>query len=117
MPDEGEQFLKENYQWLHKVWGLNPDVKRHIKKWRIKQIYYESRKAQQKLRHAVKLGKIKKPDRCSCCHLLYPLSQILGHHEDYSKPFDVIWFCSKCHLNLDHSHIFPEKWMIDYSKI
>ncbi len=34
-------------------------------------------------RHCVKCGKECKPD---------------GHHEDYNKPLDVIWWCRSCHI-------------------
>jgi uncharacterized protein (DUF983 family) len=45
-----------------------------------------------KLRYAIRIGKIER-EPCEICG-----SKIShGHHEDYSKPFDVIWLCSKHH--------------------
>lgn len=41
----------------------------------------------------LKRGKIKKK-RCLICES--ENSQM--HHEDYSKPLDVIWLCRPCHL-------------------
>ncbi len=40
-------------------------------------------------------GKIKK-DNCRDCES--EKSQM--HHEDYSKPLEVIWLCRECHLKL-----------------
>jgi len=51
-----------------------------------------SYKARAKFRYAVYVGKIKRQP-CSVCG--EPNAQ--GHHEDYSKPYDVIWFCSYHH--------------------
>lgn len=47
-----------------------------------------------KVSHAVKNGTLIKPTNCSSC-----LSEavIYGHHEDYSKPLDVVWLCDPCH--------------------
>jgi len=42
---------------------------------------------------ALRAGKITK-EPCSVCGSTY---RIHGHHEDYYKPLDVIWFCPKHH--------------------
>ena len=51
----------------------------------------------QLLKRAVRDGKIKKPKICSICH---EEKRIMGHHEDYYKPLDVIWVCQICHKKL-----------------
>lgn len=62
--------------------------------------YYKARdktekgKARATLRSAVSLGKIKRPSVCEGCG---QERSVHGHHEDYSKPFEVQWLCSQCH--------------------
>jgi hypothetical protein len=51
-------------------------------------------KARAALRNAVAAGKITKPKKCSACGVK---ATVHGHHEDYSKPFEVEWLCSVCH--------------------
>ena len=53
--------------------------------------------ARAKIRYAVKIGKIKKPKKCEVCERIKPVQ---GHHEDYSKPLEVIWLCSGCHADV-----------------
>jgi hypothetical protein len=44
---------------------------------------------------AVKHGKIKIPTQCSTC----PSEHLIeAHHDDYSKPLDVVFLCRRCHL-------------------
>lgn len=53
----------------------------------------EKRAAHVKVGNAIRDGKLK-PQPCERC------SQAVGvqaHHEDYSKPLDVIWLCPPCH--------------------
>lgn len=52
--------------------------------------------ARAKLRYAVKMGRLSKPIVCDTCEENKVLQ---GHHEDYSKPLDVMWLCSKCHAD------------------
>lgn len=53
--------------------------------------------ARMQLRHAVRDGKVVKPDHCEECRTKTEKAKLEGHHEDYSKPYDVVWLCSLCH--------------------
>lgn len=50
--------------------------------------------ASAKLYYAILTGKITRPKFCSHCGWK---GRIYGHHEDYSKPYDVRWLCGSCH--------------------
>ena len=50
--------------------------------------------ARTKLQYAIKTGRVIKPDSCSQCG---STRRVSGHHEDYSKPLEVIWLCQVCH--------------------
>lgn len=54
----------------------------------------EKRAAHIALGNAVRGGKVIKPAVCEVCKLP---SDLHGHHEDYTKPLDVIWCCTSCH--------------------
>lgn len=51
------------------------------------------RKAQIKVGNAIRDGKlVKQPcERCGAAERIH------AHHEDYSKPLDVMWLCRPCH--------------------
>jgi hypothetical protein len=53
-----------------------------------------------KVRKAVQIGLIVVPDACERCGTTAGNS-LSGHHEDHSKPFDVVWVCKRCHTILD----------------
>ena len=44
--------------------------------------------------NAVRTGMLKRPETCSDCG---GQGKVDGHHEDYSKPLNVVWLCTKCH--------------------
>lgn len=48
-----------------------------------------------RLQHAIKSGKLTRPDRCERCGRE---GYVDGHHHDYSKPLDVEWLCRRCHM-------------------
>lgn len=62
-------------------------------KYRIK--HPSKRAATCALNNAVRDGRITKPITCQVCGLTG--IRIHGHHEDYSKPLDVLWVCPLCH--------------------
>lgn len=55
----------------------------------------EKLRARYTLRYAVRTGKIQR-GKCLRCESM--LTQ--GHHEDYSKPLEVIWVCVKHHAEM-----------------
>ena len=63
---------------------------------------YENHKekwvARAKARYAIIKGLIKKPKKCEVCEEIKPLQ---GHHEDYTKPLEVIFLCYSCHAEAD----------------
>lgn len=65
----------------------------HYKKLQMER-YPERIKARRKLHDAVRSGKIIR-GICSACG--DPNQKAHAHHEDYSKPLDVIWLCRTCH--------------------
>lgn len=49
------------------------------------------------LKTALKKGRMRRPVTCSKCGVE---CKPHGHHEDYGKPFDVMWVCRNCHTNM-----------------
>ena len=57
----------------------------------------EKAKALNALNHAIRDGKINRPDFCESC---FQEKFVEGHHPDYDKPLEVTWLCKKCHTEL-----------------
>ena len=56
---------------------------------------WKKTKARSLINNSIASGKSVKPKTCSNCGLE---TDIHGHHTDYSKPFDVMWLCPRCHM-------------------
>ena len=68
--------------------------------------YLDKYAARVKFTVAIRAGKIPGPPlACQRCFLEKPLE---GHHEDYSKPLEVIWLCTFCH-GLRHRELNAER--------
>lgn len=52
--------------------------------------------------NAVAKGILEIPSVCSSCGEC--ADKIEAHHEDYSKPLDVVWLCFKCHRSWHKKH-------------
>ncbi len=97
---EQRENNNEKYKKLDREWYSRHRERELLRKRNYRNSNPEKINAYDLLAQAIRLGKISKPDRCSSCKTV---GQILGHHEDYNKPLDVIWLCSKCHMRLHAS--------------
>lgn len=61
----------------------------------------DKRRVHDRTIYAVETGKLIRPESCSECKKICTPH---AHHEDYSKPLEVIWLCSTCHFYLHHKH-------------
>lgn len=65
-------------------------IKRYEQKYPYKKI------ATTAIGNAIRDGKIMRPNLCENCSAT---GKIHGHHDDYSKPYEVRWLCIKCHVS------------------
>lgn len=68
-----------------------------------KEKHPHKRKAHIIVGNAMRDGKLQQPEQCEQCG---KVGSVQAHHEDYSKPLDVVWLCSACH-GLRHRKYCP----------
>ena len=61
----------------------------------------EKRSAKDAVHNEIRRGRMHPPASCSMCG---KECRPDAHHEDYSKPIDVVWLCKSCH-GFRHSEI------------
>ncbi len=66
----------------------------YVRKWQVTN--RQKINAHAKVHRAVVNGLLRRKENCEMCALKCKTE---GHHEDYSKPLDVIWLCRKCHAS------------------
>lgn len=92
---------KDNLRRLKREWMRNsgysqrPHVKERHRKLSLKYNKTNRAKARSILNHAIRDGKLTRPENCSSCNRSD--LKINGHHPDYNKPLEVLWLCSECH--------------------
>ena len=65
-------------------------------RWRYRNTNPDKYKATNAVNNALRDGRLKKAAACEACG---STNKLHGHHEDYSKPLDVMWLCPVCHAN------------------
>ncbi len=68
------------------------EMLKYYREYRITNKYRE--RARGIIKNRLKSGKIIKSNYCSVCN---KSENIQAHHDDYSKPLEVIWLCASCH--------------------
>lgn len=94
-----KQYYKDNIERInhhHKEWSRRNRDKMD----KFTKEYYQRNPERMivhnQLNWAVKSGKIIRPSICSGCG--GESNSIEGHHDDYSKPLEVVWLCRECHI-------------------
>jgi hypothetical protein len=59
-----------------------------------------------RLKRAIKRGDVVRASACEACGRT--TTRLCGHHEDYSKPLEVIWLCMRCHRYIHTPSTRPE---------
>lgn len=72
--------------------------------------YPQKHQARLSVMWAIKLGFLKRPERCEVCKRLI---KVEAHHMDYEKPLEVKWLCRICH-NKEHGKMLHIKIEGDY---
>lgn len=76
-------------------------AKARVRGLRWREMNPEKYKAQTAVGNAVRDGKLAKSS-CACGES----EGVVGHHDDYSQPLDVVWMCRQCH-GLEHRKGLP----------
>jgi hypothetical protein len=81
----------------------------YLKRW--KKENADKLHARQAIENALRRGKLTKPSRCQMqiSPLCGRLKNLDAHHEDYSKPLEVVWACRDCHMQ-HHSKVRAGGW-------
>jgi hypothetical protein len=103
-PEYGRAYRIKNRVRLSKekkAYMRDPESIKRARAWRIKWNNANKHKihAHYLLKKGMRYGLLSRPDHCTDCGLI---CKPHGHHEDYSKPLEVIWVCHWCH-RLRHS--------------
>jgi len=86
--------LKANRKWRA---AHTKEFSQYCQEWRKK--HPEIRAAHVAVYEAIKRGILVRPDHCQLCGVK---CRPHGHHDDYSKPLEVIWLCCPCHKQADY---------------
>lgn len=80
----------------HRKYRSTPEGKKKVfdAVYRSTQKHMHKQLARMKFNYELQKGKIKKPEVCTHCKESLKLE---AHHEDYTKPLDVLWLCRPCH--------------------
>lgn len=84
------KYLRERYKNSPEI---RKQVRGYVLKWVAKN--QEKLKAHRIFHRAVENGKIER-GKCFVCGA----ERVDGHHEDYSKPLEVVWVCRKHHKDI-----------------
>ena len=90
---QNSEYVKSHKERLNEIRKTYPSYKNNYSKGKRKYTYKDN--ARNLLRYRRKMGYII-PKPCEVCGEV----KTQGHHEDYSKPYEVKWLCQKHHSEI-----------------
>jgi len=107
---------KKNKEWVEKNREKHNSYTRKYKEKNKEKIKLANKKYEREnpekvrahhyLNNRIHRGLIKRGESCEICGAE---GYVEAHHDDYSKPLDVIWCCKKCHWKLDEARREKER--------
>jgi len=92
-----------------KEWWINHQG--YLREWYLDHDFIKNYQERANIQHlAFKCIQIPKDYKCEVCNIELATQR---HHEDYSKPFEVILCCKKCHGLLDEARHKKEQLKIE----
>ena len=94
------EYDRQRGDWPHRKEAVKRRASRYVESHAAYRKAYlerneEKRKAHIKVGNALRSGRLTKPACCQRCNI--QTTKLDGHHEDYSKPLEVMWLCEPCH--------------------
>lgn len=102
LTDDQRAEIRARQQKLRDEWRKDPEwrARRRRNHKKVRERYPDRMYANNALAGAVRRGQVVRPSSCSQCD---NTRDIQAHHEDYSKPLEVIWLCRDCHVEADRA--------------
>lgn len=100
-----DYYIKNKQEIIEKNNKYKNTSKGKVVKKKCNQNYYSKpmnrlkHNARKKVLRAIQSGKLVRPSNCENC---MEKSFCEAHHNDYTKPLEVIWLCKTCHENMHH---------------
>lgn len=87
----------ENRRRMKELQEYDPERFREKERARLRNYRRQNKEkeiAHERVFYAVSTGRLINPGACSKCGVLCHTE---AHHEDYSKPLEIVWLCDSCH--------------------
>jgi len=85
----GKEYKRENYEQQYGEY--------YERTCQYRREYPERYRAYRKVHEAINRGDLVRPEVCSKCGAS---GTIVGHHDDYDRPLEVVWLCLQCDRQL-----------------
>lgn len=92
---KNKDYYKDYEHSIQRINSRRRRANKYLKKHR--KNFPEKDKARRLLNQTIRNNKIIRPGKCSKCNKICIPD---AHHEDYSRPLDVVWLCRQCHRQL-----------------